>query len=219
MIFEALRRHNTKADLLMMYPKRWKLPLTVSYDTPFEEKLLVQARDVWKVNMVPVKIKTFPNEQDPTWQDSYTKLLAFNQTQYKRVISIDSDGTLMDHMDELFLLPSAPVAMPRAYWIPERFFLSSQLIVIEPSEAEWKRVEYSMDHHEGHDYDMDILNKLYGKSSTVIPHRKYDLLSSEFRSRSTKTISERPTKNGIQGRVWKRRSSCISRIGRCQSLG
>lgn len=180
MIFEALRRHNTKADLLMMYPQEWKLPFEAPEDASFETKLLIKARDVLEVNMAPVQVKTFKNQFDPTWQDSYTKLLAFNQTQYKRVISIDSDGTILDHMDELFLLPPAPVAMPRAYWMSEKFFLSSQLIVIEPSEAEWKRVEYSMDHHQGNDYDMDILNKIYGRSSTVIPHRKYDLLSGEF---------------------------------------
>lgn len=180
MIFEALRRHNTKANLLMMYPEQWELPAVVDSGAEFETKLLAQARDVYKVHMAPIQVKTFENEKDPTWQDSYTKLLAFNQTQYKRVISIDSDGTVLGHLDELFSLPSAPVAMPRAYWMPEKFFLSSQLIVIEPSAAEWRRVEYVMDHHEGHDYDMDILNKLYGKSSTVIPHRRYDLLSGEF---------------------------------------
>jgi hypothetical protein len=180
MIFEALRRHNTKAELLMMYPQQWQLPAKVAADAEFETKLLVKARDEYNVRMAPIQVKTFENEKDPTWQDSYTKLLAFNQTQYKRVISIDSDGTVLDHMDELFLLPPAPVAMPRAYWMSENFFLSSQLIVIEPSEAEWKRVEYAMDHHEGHDYDMDILNKIYGKWSTVIPHRRYDLISGEF---------------------------------------
>jgi hypothetical protein len=84
-------------------------------------------------------------------------------------------------MDELFLLPSAPVAMPRAYWEDE-YFLTSLLLVIEPSEAEWKRVEYAMEHHEVNDYDMDILNKEYGQSAIVIPHRKYSLLTSEFRS-------------------------------------
>ncbi|KAF2440103.1 glycosyltransferase family 8 protein [Karstenula rhodostoma CBS 690.94] len=180
MIFEALRRYNTKADLLMMYPEQWALPPSVDSKAGNETKLLVQARDVYKARMAPIQIQTFENEKDPTWQDSYTKLLAFNQTQYKRVMSIDSDGTLLDHMDELFVLPPAPVAMPRAYWMPEKFFLSSQLIVIEPSEAEWRRVEYAMGHHEGYDYDMDILNKIFGKSSTVIPHRRYDLLSGEF---------------------------------------
>jgi hypothetical protein len=82
-------------------------------------------------------------------------------------------------MDELFLLPPAPVAMPRAYWM-DKFFLSSQLIVIEPSEREWNRVEKAMNDHKEKDYDMDILNNLYGASSTVIPHRPYDLLTGEF---------------------------------------
>jgi hypothetical protein len=39
-----------------------------------------------------------------------------------------------------------------------------------------------MEHHESHDYDMDILNKVFGASTLVIPHRKYDLLTGEFRS-------------------------------------
>jgi alpha-N-acetylglucosamine transferase len=52
-----------------------------------------------------------------TWANSYTKLLAFNQTQYERVIAIDSDTTLLKHMDELFLLPPSPITMPRAYWL------------------------------------------------------------------------------------------------------
>jgi hypothetical protein len=74
-------------------------------------------------------------------------------------------------MDELFLLPSAPVAMPRAYWEDE-YFLTSLLLVIEPSEAEWKRVEYAMEHHEVNDYDMDILNKEDGQSAIVIPRQQ-----------------------------------------------
>jgi hypothetical protein len=86
----------------------------------------------------------------------------------------------MQHMDELFLLPSAPVAMPRAYWM-DHFFLSSQLIVVEPSTVEWERMQEAIEHHDENDYDMDILNKLYGTSSIVIPHRKYDLLTGEIR--------------------------------------
>ena len=30
-----------------------------------------------------------------TWAESYTKLLAFNQTQYDRVLSLDSDSTVL----------------------------------------------------------------------------------------------------------------------------
>jgi len=96
MIFEALRRHKTKADLLMMYPQNWELPDRESQATTLESKLLVQTRDKWKAKMVPIELKTFKNMDDPTWEDSYTKLLAFNQTQYKRVISLDSDATVLD---------------------------------------------------------------------------------------------------------------------------
>jgi hypothetical protein len=71
--------------------------------------------------------------------------------------------------------------MPRAYWLQE-FKLSSQLIVIEPSLTEWQRVESAMQNHQEGDFDMDILHKLYGRSCLVLPHRKYDLLSSEFRN-------------------------------------
>ena len=31
---------------------------------------------------------------DRTWSESFTKLLAFNQTQYSRVLCLDSDATL-----------------------------------------------------------------------------------------------------------------------------
>jgi hypothetical protein len=37
-----------------------------------------------------------------------------------------------------------------------------------------------MNDHKAGDFDMDILNNLYGASSTIIPHRRYDLLSAEF---------------------------------------
>ncbi|KAF2005410.1 glycosyltransferase family 8 protein [Amniculicola lignicola CBS 123094] len=179
MILEALNRVGSKADRLMMYPQEWELPKGDGSEVPYESKLLAQAKDVYKTKLVPIKVMTFTNS-DPTWQDSYTKLLAFNQTQYKRVISLDSDATVLQSMDELFLLPPAPVAMPRAYWLDQPF-LSSQLIVIEPSKDEWRRVEEATQHHEGSDYDMDILNKMYKDSCTIIPHRGYDLLTGEFK--------------------------------------
>jgi alpha-N-acetylglucosamine transferase len=96
MIFEALRRHNTKADLLMMHPNQWREHSEITASTPYESKLLLQARDQYKVNLVPIQVKTFLDGDDPTWQDSYTKLLAFNQTQYKRLVSLDSDATVLD---------------------------------------------------------------------------------------------------------------------------
>lgn len=85
-------------------------------------------------------------------------------------------------MDELFLLPSAPVAMPRAYWLEDKpNFLSSQLVLVEPSTFEMDRVVRAFEHRSSTDFDMEIVNDLYGKDCIIVPHRRYDLLSGEFR--------------------------------------
>lgn len=84
-------------------------------------------------------------------------------------------------MDELFLMPSAPVGMPRAYWLDQPF-LSSQLVLVEPSELEMQRVIDAFQHRKPEDYDMEIVNNLYGDNCLIIPHRRYDLLTGEFRA-------------------------------------
>lgn len=118
-----------------------------------------------------------------TWADSYTKLLAFNQTQYSRVLSLDSDSTILQPMDELFLVPRAPVAMPRAYWLTEESTLSSQIMLITPTADEFARVKAAIDTAKGGDFDMEIVNQLYGRDCMILPHRQYDLLTGEFRSK------------------------------------
>jgi hypothetical protein len=83
-------------------------------------------------------------------------------------------------MDELFLLPPSPVVMPRAYWLDQPFF-SSQLVLIEPSAVEWHRVQHFMNRDDS-GFDMDILNTMYKDSCMVMPHRRYNLLTAEFRA-------------------------------------
>ncbi|KAH7067248.1 glucose N-acetyltransferase [Paraphoma chrysanthemicola] len=180
MILEALHRHRTKADRIMMYPEDWKVPGVGEHltDVSIESRLLAKARDFYGTKLVPVKLQTFARG-DPKWKDSYTKLLAFNQTQYKRLISLDSDATVRDYMDELFLSSSAPVAMPRAYWLDQPF-LSSQLILLEPSEREWYRIEEFMNRDDP-GFDMDILNTLYKDSCLILPHRRYNIITGELR--------------------------------------
>ncbi|KAF1971769.1 nucleotide-diphospho-sugar transferase [Bimuria novae-zelandiae CBS 107.79] len=178
MVLEELHRLGTKAERIMMYPQHWSIPKGQA-DTE-EARFLLQARDNYKAELVPIEVVTFEDRGDATWKDSYTKLLAFNQTQYKRVISLDSDAIVRQTMDELFFLPSTPVAMPRAYWLDQPF-LSSQLLVIEPSTTEWTRVSDYMSTNPKGGFDMDILNTLYKNTALVLPHRRYDLLTSEFR--------------------------------------
>lgn len=90
MVFEALHRLGSKADRLMMYPNYWNID---SDNLSTEAKLLLQARDAYDVHLAPVEV--LHEAGDDTWADSFTKLLAFNQTQYARVISLDSDANVL----------------------------------------------------------------------------------------------------------------------------
>ena len=119
-----------------------------------------------------------------TWDSSITKFLAFNQTQYDRILHFDSDVTVLNHMDELFLLPGAQVAMLRAYWhLPKLKTLTSLFVLLEPSEFEFGRLSEVASARKENEYDMEIMDHLYGDSAMVLPHRQYGLLSGEFRSR------------------------------------
>lgn len=85
-------------------------------------------------------------------------------------------------MDELFFIPPATVALPHAHWI-DKPWLSSHLMVIQPSASEFSRVQGAMKTAKYGVYDMDIVNKLYGSDCSVFPHRKYALMTGEFRSK------------------------------------
>ncbi|KAH6896691.1 nucleotide-diphospho-sugar transferase [Thelonectria olida] len=183
MIFETLHRLGSKADRLMMYPNFMLDPTDTESDTP-HGKLLIQARDKYNVKLMPVEVQ-HREGADATWADSFTKLLAFNQTQYDRVLSLDSDGAVLQPMDELFLLPPSPVAMPRAYWLldesPPKTMLSSQVVLIQPDTVEFERIIHKIATTTENDYDMEIVNDLYRDSAMILPHRPYDMLTGEWR--------------------------------------
>ncbi|PYH90225.1 nucleotide-diphospho-sugar transferase [Aspergillus ellipticus CBS 707.79] len=186
MIFEALHRLGSKADRVLMYPSNF---LKSGNDHSPEARLLRFARDEYAVKLKPIEVilKGGGGCAAP-WSQSYTKLLAFNQTEYDRVLNLDSDATLLQTMDELFLLPPAPVAMPQAYWLdPKDRVFTSGLMLIQPSATEFIHLVEGIwdDSDDTSDvYDMEIMNKFYGDSAVVIPHRPYILLTGEFRSQN-----------------------------------
>lgn len=140
-----------------------------------------------------------------TWAESFTKLLAFNQTDYVRVLGLDSDSTILQSMDELFLLPPAPLALPRAYWLrrmENRTYLSSQMILVEPSNFEFERVAKAIENAGKDDYDMEILNNLYGESALILPHRRYDLISGEFKVNDHKDYLGNDLEKWDAQKVW-----------------
>ncbi|KAJ5909201.1 Glucose N-acetyltransferase 1 [Penicillium taxi] len=196
MVFEALHRLGSKADRLLFYPLEWDLVIDDAEDRISE--LLVMAKDLYNVLPVPVAIEGIKIDPEnefsrASWDTSTAKLFAFGVVQYNRVIHLDSDITLLQSLDELFFLPPAKIAMPRAYWLlPETKTLSSLMAVIEPSFQEFNSIqEASLPALNGQvqlnltitRFDMEILNDRYGDTAMVLPHRQYALISGEFRTK------------------------------------
>jgi len=190
MVFEALQRLGSRADKILFYPDNWDL--RVSSDNDRDSQLLNMARSQFNVKLIPVEIEKIKKEAlrqgeeaDDTWDDSITKFMAFGETQYERIMHIDSDVTVLRNLDDLFLLPKAAVAMPRAYWsenIP--LPLTSLVVVLEPSVSEFRALINTTREMQPQDgrpkYDMDILNDRYANSAMVLPHQPF-LLTGEFR--------------------------------------
>ncbi|PIA96313.1 Glucose N-acetyltransferase 1 [Cercospora beticola] len=197
MVFDALKRHGSKADRILMYPKQWDKVDDSPQDR--NSQLLIRAEKIFKAKLKPISVLDVDGESSPgtlnapsTWDSSITKLRAFDLVEYDRVLHIDSDSTLLQNLDELFLLPSTPVAMPRAYWSegrPNHWQLTSLLMLIEPNPFELKNfIDILMSwklkpgFQTGRNYDMDLLNHRFGGSAMVLPHRPYAMLSAEFRN-------------------------------------
>ncbi|OJJ00528.1 hypothetical protein ASPVEDRAFT_51698 [Aspergillus versicolor CBS 583.65] len=174
LIFEALHRLGARPDRVLIYPSSFSIE---EDDSSFEGHLLRKARDEYNVKLVSID-----NEDNVVWKKKYPKLLAFNQTEYDRVLVLDSDSTVLQSMDDLFLGPSTPVAMPRAYWLhPDNTALTPLLLLAEPSN-EFDRITKAVTKADHDEYDINIMEELYGNRSLALPHRKFALLSSEFRS-------------------------------------
>lgn len=182
MIFEALHRLGSKAERLLMYSE-------VFDEDPSspESRLLQKAKNDYSVSLTPIEV-LHRKTAFYRWSDSYTKLLAFQQTQYKRVLILDSDATILQHMDELFFIPPTTAALPRAYWLPTE--LGSQIMLITPSSYTFSLVQSAIDRASGSIYDMEIVNSLFGDSCILLPHRRYGLLTGEFRSHTHKQFLE-----------------------------
>lgn len=174
MLFEALDRFGSKPARILFYPSTWDTEIASSKDR--DSQLLVMARDKYKVTLIPVEMAV-----DGTYNASYAKFLPWGETQYNRILQLDSDATMLKNLDEVFLLPKAPVAMLRAYWkLPETRMLTSMFVLLEPSAVEYERL-MAVGRGKEH-YDMEILNRFYGDSALILPHRNYGLITGEFRS-------------------------------------
>ena len=70
--------------------------------------------------------------------------------------------------------------LPRPEYFQGRI-LSSQLLLLQPSDYKFDRFLNATENARDGDYDMDMLNTPCQDSAMILPHRRYDLLAGEFR--------------------------------------
>ncbi|KAH9880008.1 hypothetical protein J1614_002033 [Plenodomus biglobosus] len=190
LILDALARFGSKADRVLFYPEYWDLTVEDSKDR--ESQLLLLARDTYKAKLQPTTLLTVEGRTKDDWtgtrDKSVTKFLAFSLEYYDRVIALDLESTLLQTIDELFLLPDTPVAMPRAYLADEKPWpLSSALMVIKPNLNEFENFRRLLAEGgnemlvKAHRVDMELVNERFEDSALVLPHRPYGLITGEFR--------------------------------------
>ena len=90
-----------------------------------------------------------------------------------------ADSVCIKPLDDLFLLPKAPVAAPTAYWIGNDS-LSSAILLIEPSMPEFRKVLDGMKNRTSDEFDMELINDLYAGNAMVLPNKNW-VVSGEFR--------------------------------------
>jgi len=200
MVFESLHKLKSKPERVLLIPQEW-----IGNQDDHTQWMLNQAVRNFRVKLQPVQlIGTESRQADgkpegpgtfdkPSgWSLSITKVRIFELVQYKRVLHLDSDITLLQHMDELFLLPETPIAMPRAYWsdtLSSSLQLTSLLMLIEPNAHETAAMLDTLRQwgNKSNVYDMDLLNHRFGTSAMVLPHRPYAMLTAEFRNHNHST--------------------------------
>jgi hypothetical protein len=196
MVFEALHRLGSKAELVLLYPEQWNGDHADPNDRNSE--LLVRAKKLYGVKLKPIQLLGLDGEVDPGtmktpsgFESSITKLRIFELDEYERIIHFDNDVMLQQHLDELFFLPKTPMAMPREYWSDkpkDQLCLSAQLMLLQPNAAETKNMWETLqtwrldaNHAPSQHYDNELINDRFGSSAMVLPHRPYLLQTSEFR--------------------------------------
>ncbi|KAF1843880.1 glycosyltransferase family 8 protein [Cucurbitaria berberidis CBS 394.84] len=210
LLFDALARFGSKADRVLFYPAYWDLTVESSKDR--DSQLLVLARDQYKVKLQPIELLAVESRTGGTRKldKTVTKFMAFSLAYYDRVISLDSDITLLDSLDELFLLPKTSIAMPRSYGTDSKPWpLTSMLMVIQPSLEEFERFKKRIGEGgdnmlvKAHRFDMEIVNERFEESALVLPHRPYALLTSEFRRHDHATYLGDPGETWDAEKVFK----------------
>ncbi len=189
MLFSQLKEVSSLASRVLIYPSDWRLNAAMNSDGKSNgahiARVLRYAAEEFNVLLRPTD--TLQKDTSQTiWGQSFSKFLSYNLTQYDRVIVLGAESIVLNSLDELFFLPPAPIAMPYVYWSkPAGWRLSNQIMVIQPSSADFSDIEKIVKSANPDETDMGIVYKLYNKTLMRLPQRPYHILSEEFRLKDT----------------------------------
>jgi alpha-N-acetylglucosamine transferase len=121
MIFAELRKFNTQAQLVLLVRNEF---LTDREHFQHEYTTLTDFANSYNVILKPTEVIQIGGDSVSIWTSSFTKLMVFNETEYDRVIYLDSDAILLrGNLDELFFLPSVKLAVSTAYWLTKKKYI------------------------------------------------------------------------------------------------
>ncbi|KAG6004166.1 hypothetical protein E4U21_001345 [Claviceps maximensis] len=118
------------------------------------------------ITIVPDTPLALPEGSIPYYQGCLLKLAAFKLHQLdssiRRVLVLDADQLVLKNLDGVFdRNPAADFMAPTAYWLSNDT-LSSTCMLIRPSTAVWERVKSAAASITTGQYDMDLINNMFG---------------------------------------------------------
>ncbi|EPE35105.1 Nucleotide-diphospho-sugar transferase [Glarea lozoyensis ATCC 20868] len=194
-VWSEIEEIGSRAQRMMFYPADWDLDEKDTTPSKPDEltaraRLLRTAKRAYFVKLTALDVLGANHPERSQWVGSYTKLLAFGLVEWDRVLVISPDSTVLNNLDELFLFPSAPIAMPYIYrpgTEPTSWTYSSQLLLVEPNEKLFEAVKNEIKEKGSDGNDMDILSSLTSRKPLRIPQRPYHFPTSEFRQHTHTT--------------------------------
>lgn len=136
--------------------------------------------------VIPYEPPPLYDDDVPYYADVLLKLVGFRLHQYipslRRVLILDSDQIILQSLDHVFLLPAVDLAAPRAYW-QGSFGFTSAFLLVSLSDRLWGRMELALQTIKHDTFDMDLLNKMFGETTMVLPG-DYCTLNSEWETNS-----------------------------------
>ncbi|CAG8959236.1 hypothetical protein HYFRA_00012594, partial [Hymenoscyphus fraxineus] len=193
--WSGMEEIGSRAQRVMFYPEDWDRGLEEGEKGERKqeriERLLTAAEELF-VELSPLpalsRIKTWTRGLEKGTEGLDPRLLAFNLTEYSRVLVLSPDALLLQNLDELFLFPDAPIAMPWVYHEhgKEEWDYDTKTMLIRPSTKDFQSLLKS---HSSSiapptprpEPALKLLHRKFGSKILRIPQRPYHLTTSEFR--------------------------------------